>query len=395
MKLKQAFESYFKKVGLQYTKLRQHCEIAAAGERWATEEMYDLCPLSPQMGFKTGKWLKAAPRSAFYKLRFQFDEKGRPVIATQELKDPYARRLRETFYVYERDTTTQACFDVRQGRNGKSTGEVRLVVLERLAKQGESSMRYEHLSELGGGNYLRLEYEPKDGRVVAVKTADDSDGELALAQWRVSYDRDGEVSRIEHATGGECPSIRWPYKRRSKSLTLPQLSKSIETRLATLLGDTVPRAGIREPVYCLALGYSSESELALPPFIGLGTEAERTAWVDRLSEKDLKQVLWNPEEFKHQANTMQALRIDSRELMDQCRYFQELHGVKDPFAPSVRLLRSVAKQLARRKWKDSFRVTDDFVVVAYDIDDAGSTLENLKASAPAVLVKRFVKCGWA
>jgi len=85
----------------------------------------------------------------------------------------------------------------------------------------------------------------------------------------------GELGRLDPTE----PKAPKPLKRipLPKGVTMKSLAKTIRERLASVVVQTVTKARIKEPVYCLALNYDCEGNPLLLPELGIGVESERRA----------------------------------------------------------------------------------------------------------------------
>jgi hypothetical protein len=159
------------------------------------------------------------------------------------------------------------------------------------------------------------------------------------------------------------------------------LSTMVENKLVRLIPQAVAAAGIREPVYCLALCYDPESE-CLPPLIGIGLERERQAWVEEHGRR-ARDFIWNPAEFAHFDTP--ALSLDDPELESACGRLNDELETKGSWEPARKLLNNVAAQLRETDWGGKIDTTPDFVAYAVDLE-LSDLNRNLKASLPEPLL---------
>ena len=168
-----------------------------------------------------------------------------------------------------------------------------------------------------------------------------------------------------------------------KGVNLVSLKKQLHKHLLATIPKTVAKLRIKQPAYCLILGYDSEGNGAMPPMLSVGLETERELWLNK-NPKLAKQVIWNPDEFQHRLSKPQCLPADKK-FEKACEFFNRLLEERGTDAPAVDLLNHVAKQLGAAEWSGKLSVTEDFVVVASDFEGGDFSKNIRKSASPKVL----------
>jgi hypothetical protein len=227
-------------------------------------------------------------------------------------------------------------------------------------------------------------------------------GNVPIWDWK-TFDWEGDrVAKVTHGFRGRKPhrqivysktgkvkediDLSKPIKRKPlpKGVTLKLLAKTIRQRLAEAVVQTVTKARIKEPVYCLALNYDSEGNPLLLPELGIGLDSERRAHLKR-GGRDAKLDIWDAVNFSMFANNRTAL--NDRELERACDLFNREMEYKGSDEPARKLILQVAADLAKVSWKGKLDTTDDFIVYAVDTDGA-DLRRNLKLTvSPKQLAK--------
>jgi hypothetical protein len=166
------------------------------------------------------------------------------------------------------------------------------------------------------------------------------------------------------------------------------LSAVVESKLVRLIPQVVAAAGIREPVYCVALAYDPETE-CLPPMIGLGLERERRTWI-REHGRRARGFIWNPAEFTHFDTP--PLSVEDPDLEKACRRLNEQMDLKGTCEPARKLLNSVAAASMQVDWSGKVQTTPDFIVYAVDLE-LTDLKKNLQGTVPAPLLEAFKQNG--
>lgn len=249
-------------------------------------------------------------------------------------------------------------------------------------------------SDWSAGSYVSNVFEAilSEGRIVLVEQLYGSvEADWNRVEWRgdeiakVAYGAFGRKAHLERVYGKngkvvEEIDLSKPVKRKPlpKGVTMNSLAKEIRERLSKVVVQTVTKAKIKEPVYCLALNYDSEGNPLLPPELGIGLEADRRARLKR-GGRDAKLDIWDAVNFPMFANSRTALK--DRELDRACDLFNRELEYKGSDEPARKLILQVAADLAKVDWKGKLNTTDDFIVYAVDTDGA-DLRKNLKVSVP-------------
>lgn len=165
----------------------------------------------------------------------------------------------------------------------------------------------------------------------------------------------------------------WP-----KGVTLKSVKDIIRRRLLALVPQVVADAGLKEPIYCVTLGYDGEGNDPLPPTIAIGSETEREQWLTRHG-KEARDFVWNPAEFLHYEKPY--TQLEDEELEEACDLLNSKLAEGDSISPAVKLLIEVAKELNSQLWPETIQRTSDFIVYAVDYE-LGDIRKNLKACVP-------------
>jgi hypothetical protein len=201
--------------------------------------------------------------------------------------------------------------------------------------------------------------------------------------------RKPHVKIIYDASGEEIETIdpSKPTKRKPlpKGTTMKSLAKTIRQRLGKAVIDTVAKARIKQPVYCIALNYDCEGNPLLLPELGIGLESERQAVLKR-GGKGAKLDIWDPSTFSMFANNRTAL--NDKALARACDLFNEQLKYEDSDEPARKIILEVALDLAKVDWKKKLDITEDFIVYAVDTDGA-DLKKNLKRSVSAKQIARL------
>lgn len=171
-----------------------------------------------------------------------------------------------------------------------------------------------------------------------------------------------------------------PVKRKPlpRGVTMSGLAKEIRRRLVNAVIQTVIKARVKEPAYCLVLNYDCEGNPLLLPELGIGLDSERRALLKR-GGRNAKLDIWDPENFSIFANNRTTLK--DRKLDKACDLFNRELEYKGSDEPARKLILQAAADLARTDWKGKLNATQDFVVYAVDTDIA-DLRRNLKLTVP-------------
>lgn len=247
------------------------------------------------------------------------------------------------------------------------------------------------------GNYLVDVFEAilSDDRIVRVEQLM---GNPVLGDWKAIEWQDARVARVKLGFRGRKPhreivygktgkvieeiDLSKPIKRKPlpKGVTMATLSKEIRDRLAKAVVQTVVKAKIKEPVYCLALNYDCEGNPLLLPELGIGLESNRRALLKR-GGRDAKLDIWDAANFPMFGSSRTALVGRDKKLDRACELYNRELEYKGSDKPARKLILQVAADLAQMNWNGKLKTTDDFIIFAVDTDGA-HLRKNLKGSVP-------------
>jgi hypothetical protein len=171
-----------------------------------------------------------------------------------------------------------------------------------------------------------------------------------------------------------------------KGVNLNSLSRTIHERLMMLVPNVVAKCRLKQPAYCLILGYDGEGNGVMPPTVSIGLDFERKGWIQK-NPRTARELIWNPDEFQHRLAKPRELPTDKK-LEKACEWYNRILENRGSDTPARELLNRVAKALAASKWDDKLPMTDDFVVFAVDFE-GGDLLKNMKKSVPAEVLKKL------
>jgi len=283
-------------------------------------------------------------------------------------KRPTKETAAEEFIAYSGDT-----LDVTRFVWGRLEAVYRLRFQDRLLVEDETVRQgvYQHERIHYQGRRRTLEqFISNDGRVVS----------------EIAYGPHGKQTFFRVRRDGTRFEL---YQPLPKGVTVKSLKETVRARLLALVPQRVASAGIREPIYCVALAYDGEGDDALPPLIGIGLDSERQRWKAEHGKK-ARQWVWNPAEFQHYEKDYTQLEDDA--LEDACDYLNGKMAETGSAAPAIKLLVEVAAELNKSPWPKTVRRTTDFAVYAVDFELA-SLHRNLKRILSAEKLAKLKKTG--
>ncbi len=252
-------------------------------------------------------------------------------------------------------------------------------------------------SDWEAGSYLSNVFQAtlSEGRIVMVEQLYGSvEGDWNRVEWRgdeiarVAYGAFGQKAHFERVYGKngkvvEEIDLSKPIKRKPlpKGVTMATLAKEIRERLANAVVQTVIKAKIKEPAYCLALNYDCEGNPLLLPELGIGLESNRRALLKR-GGRDAKLAIWDAANFPMLGSSRTALMGRDKKLDKACDLYNRELEYKGSNEPARKLILQVAADLARMDWNGKLKTTDDFIIFAVDTDGA-DLKKNLKLSVPS------------
>lgn len=196
----------------------------------------------------------------------------------------------------------------------------------------------------------------------------------------VIYDGDGDVAVAVRDRGDGT----WLWRRPSGRAAAASKAVLAEMEHATYAwaGDVRPEG----PVYALIIGWSPTFPLS--PTLVLASARRRAAVLETCAG-DLGHHLWNVAELVDEPQSSLSLNRHEIQLLEQ-----SWRDLEDDEAPR-KFYAKLAKALAARDYSMWSR-TDDFVVVAIDVDtvDEAYRARQMRASVPAETVRELSTKGW-
>jgi hypothetical protein len=237
-----------------------------------------------------------------------------------------------------------------------------------------------------------------DGKTVRIDQACPGEKAWKEIQWledrpvRVVFGEAGKKADLEweFTKAGKLVGMYDLPRKLPKGTNLATLKKRIHKHLLTAIPKCIAKFRIRQPVYCLFLGYDSEGNGAMPPMLSIGMESERQLCLSK-DPKKAKQLIWSPDELQHRLSKPRCLPTDKK-FEKACELFNRLMDERGSEKPAIDLLNQVAKQLGAAKWSGKLPVTDDFVVLACDFEGCDLS-ENIRKSASLKALKSLKKQG--
>jgi hypothetical protein len=340
-------------------------------EHWSGPA-YDPKPYYFERGLRGGvvKRGKPVPKATARGCSYGFDAEGRVVIDRQP-KSPDEPAFDE-FFTYSKAGIESAAYE--------RDGEHALRYVTRQVHRAGQPVSTDVLDANGGGGGASYaeRYGYRDGRLASIDVTSVAGKEKQNVQFDLVYERDGRLRAIRRLY---YDSLWFPiYWNPASGETLESLTEQMRATLLKLIPDAVKRAKIRKPAYCLAIAYDTGND-ELPPLLGVGLEEERAAWMAS-QPKAARDMMWNPDEFKHYAKGPLDL-TDVPGLADDSQKLLQMVLMKEALWVPRRLLNEIAAELNERSWRGILPTTDDFIVYAVDVDgDDDSLKKNLKAGVP-------------
>lgn len=357
-----------------YATLKRTCERQVVRWEWATFARYTPQPFYFEiMQFARGQKLKEEPKNRNGCFQYGFDEYNRVVVVRQYTE--FVGQFDEEFFTYRGEVVDSVLFSHRPEKEPINVARQHLRE-GRLSSYAAYTRRWS----------LVEHYEYSGDRLVTIHVEGTSEGAPYAHDHQLNYDDSGRLQQIlwVEPDGSASPI----YRRPERGVTIRTLAAPVERRLVELIPEVVARAGIDEPVYCVALNYDLENDNFFPPVLGVGLESERMAWVEQYGKR-VWQLIWNPAEFKHFATL--ALQVSDPELDENCLLLNQQLKLKGFVTPGRKLLNDVAARLMTADWQ--LAITPDFVVYAVDLE-LGNLRKNLKASVPAPRLAALKRDGY-
>ena len=142
-----------------------------------------------------------------------------------------------------------------------------------------------------------------------------------------------------------------------------ELTKEIEEKLFELLLKYMKEITIEKEIYCLNISYGSESNNIIPPFFSFGESYQREEWRKNIPKK-IEWYLWNFAEYGVEEYEL-SLDSQTRKLFD--RYNQIATELR-LWDIQIRTVLNVTKRLKKHISKFNWNKSDDFVVIATDLE---------------------------
>jgi len=338
-----------------YAELKASSESRAARWVWATGPFYSLQPFDAERGgWPRGRICTKTPDDVSKKYQFGLDENDRLWVIREHTE--FEGCCNETFV----DARNQEWV----WRYTHRDHDVPHVVMQRVY-ENDRLVSTARKSQFG---HTVEHYDWRDGRIRTITVHYDTGD---TNQYEIKYEG-GLLSEVSIVRDGAPDHVVYAAKSRD----LRALLSAMEARLPEVVHRRVVNANEDRTVFCLALSYSEESaeEMALPA-LSLGLESDRERWRSSdLSPSDL----WNPAGFSTHGSD--ALELDDAELGELARAITLiLRAPKDFAAVKNSYLRS-AQALAAMEWQTAITTTDDFKVLAVDVE-----MSDLKSNFKAII----------
>jgi hypothetical protein len=365
--------------GAAYNTLKQQAESAVIRWRYSRSELWDFDPTRQDV--MSTKEVATADEATF---AYGYDDRNRVVCirhysvrtelnqelwaSTGKLEHIRKKELGIEYFLQYQDNTIQISrflltrFLFRDNSpivqyvyQARTDGH-RIVELETL-----DDRTYDHMKYLYEGDFLKTEQTFDEHGRLTFECINEKDGTHVLYK----IGRDG--------------SRRDLNAPRPKGLTLKALTETVRKRLLEAIPQTIKSAGIKEPVYCIALAYDGEGNDVLLPCIGIGLESERKQWLEAHG-RDAWQFIWNPAEFYNYERD--HTQLDDDELSQAADHLNELLSDRPSTAPAQKLVIEVAAELNKLDWSNFIQTTPDFIVYAVDFE-LSQLKKNLKKILPS------------
>ncbi len=353
--------------GSSYDQRKAACEAHVVRREWATGPFYSLEPFDAEVGrWSRGRLAKAPPDDPRKMFEFGFDAGDQLILIRNHTE--FEGRCNETFvepkqprwawHYQHRDHDTP--LSVRQ----RVFDGDRLAAIATKSRFGHSVIRYRW----------------SDGRIRGIIRELDT-GDVEQYELRYIGSLLNEIA-IVRATAE--PQVVYA----AKPPTLKPLLAAMAQCLPEIIYQRVLDAGETRRVFCLALSYSEESpeEMALPG-LSLGLESERAAWRSRGAPPA---ELWNPAGFA--THDGHALELDADQPRELAREIARCLRAPKDYAAVVKMYVGVARALAGFDWPAALLPTEDFQILAVNVD-LSDLDKNFKAILGAAAYKRLVGSG--
>jgi hypothetical protein len=353
-----------------YNTLKQQAESAVLRWRYSKGELWDFYPTRNDV--LTTEEVANSDQADY---AYGYDGKNRVVYihhyrtnrqynhdASGKLIITETKNICIEYFLRHRDNTIEISRfqsdrnpPILQGVYWARTEGPRIVELESLNER-----TYDHLLYFYEGDFLKTEQTFDEHERLTFECVNEKDGSHVLYKIRPD---------------GSRRDLNAP---RPKGLTVKALTETVRKRLLETIPQTVKAAGIKEPVYCVALAYDGEGNDVLPSSLGIGLESERKQWLEAHG-RDAWQFIWNPAEFHNYERD--HIQLDDDELSEASDSLNEILSDRSSTAPAQRLVVEVAAELNKLDWSKLIQTTPDFVIYAVDFE-LGHLKKNLKKILP-------------
>ena len=378
-------------------KLVTECRESVTQWRWATGNMSRNVPFRKERFGENSQWLKDGTKPKPPHVRHGLDDAG----AIRVIEDQ--RRNSTSFLVHGGGGQVDSVeYMYRPGT---------LMHLRRCIYDGKRLVRMHNF--IAGRNASEELYVWKGNRLDQIVSVGWSTFFNSESQtWRpfeadshslqqFEYDELGRLARIVGQALNKDGSVyrdlgpQIEYERPINGETIPALATEIERMLLEQVPAAVAELEEQEkakgPFYCLLLCYCAEDfEAGWPPFLVLGSEAERRRIVEK--GEDVRYWLWAPDELREMPGNIEfGLRDEG--LRNHCRLHAQLMGQREDMSSGIKVLRAVAKQLNGFDWSQAIGITPDFIVAAVDNTGEADPIKDIKAVVPATVFRSLKKDG--
>jgi hypothetical protein len=352
-------ENRFKRESGAYKKIRESAMREVVRWEYYPERVWNLRP-GDEVSMKP-----VAKRDADY--AYGYDAAGRVVVIQYNIKIFGKKRPDEEFLRYSKNKIEVS--DFRDGSlRGVETGTLKNGQVVRVSSVGSDSSSVEDYEWEGDRPTRMLRHWNNEKS--AIEFINDK-----LKGWE---------ARFRVKPDGTRRPLDLP-----KGVTVKSLAEKIRKHLVKGVHAMVSKARIKEPIYCVVLGYSGEGNAVFPPSIGIGLESERQKLLKKLGS-EAKHVIWNPEEFFHHGKP--HTEINDEDYQEACEWYSEAISDRSSDAAALKLINEIAAELAKLKWSHVARVTDDFIVFAVDLE-GGDLEKNMKKTVAAPVLQKFKSGG--
>lgn len=138
--------------------------------------------------------------------------------------------------------------------------------------------------------------------------------------------------------------------------------QQIIDKMSTAIFSMLKDYQLTEPVYSVILTYSTQTGEEFPPWVAVGTERERAAFIKQEPE-NANTLLWDGEVLEIY-DPVEAL-LEDMDFMDACAAWSiEVHKGEHAEERITALMQRLCFALQAQDWSSVFPVTKDFVVTA-------------------------------